>query len=151
LHQGSGATVSTLSPLQLIRRLAKAHAILRGLLLLLVVTGGAALGAARHDATPHFARGAGESHAVLSAGVAQHGAKALAQRAQPLLVAATPLIERAAAIPALPAQPGAHRTKARALESHGPPSQVQVAVVRWRRHAPRMDSGDPPRSTPFAS
>jgi hypothetical protein len=136
---------------QLIRRLAKAHALLRGLLLVLVVAGGAALGAARHDGAAQLARAPGESHPVLSAGVAQHGAEALAQRAQPLFVAATPLIERAAAIPALPAQPGASRTKALALESQGPPSQVQVAVVRWRRHAPRMDSGDPPRSTPFAS
>jgi hypothetical protein len=136
--------------IQKLRRLAKAHAILWGLLLL-IVAGAAALGASRNAGATLSTRAPGDCHPALSAGVAQHGAEALAQRGQPRLVAATPLLERAPAIPALPAEPGAHRARARAFESRGPTSQVHVAVIRWRQHAPRMDSGDPPRRTPFAS
>lgn len=137
--------------LKLLRWLASTPAMLRGLLLLLLVASAAALGAARHDGTTLSVRAPGESQPALSAGAPKHGAKALGQRAEPPLVAATPLLERAPAHPALPTTFGAARSKARALESRSPLSPVYVAVVRWRRHTPRMDSGDPPRSTPFAA
>jgi len=120
-------------------------------LVLLVVAGAAAFGAARHDGATLGARAAGASHPVLSAGTAKHGAEALGQRAEPPLVAAAPYVERTPASPAVAAVPAASRIQASALESGHLISPVHVAVVRWRRHVPRMDSGDPPRSTPFAS
>jgi len=97
----------------------------------------------------------GEAHVsgpVVRNGVLRHASELLAPRAQAVLVAPTPLLERAPAVPAaqfhLAATRGRYDFPVESLKSL---DRAHVAVIRWRRHVPRMDSGDPPSLGPLAS
>ena len=88
---------------------------------------------------------------VVRSGELRHASEVLGPRAQLVLVASTPLLERAPAVPASPFWLDAAQRYDGGFAYLQPLDPAHSVVIRWRRHVPRMDSGDPPSSAALAS
>jgi hypothetical protein len=73
-------------------------------------------------------------------------------RHAPAITIAAPASEPLPALPLAHQAPRIARAEHAALAfAHFDATDPAVLVVRWQRHIPRMDSGEPPRSDAFAS
>jgi hypothetical protein len=72
------------------------------------------------------------------------------ERAPGVVVASAPVLHRCAAVPAPWSGDALASARDRTFATDGP-NPTDAIVVRWRRHVPRMNDGDPPRSARLAS